>query len=117
MLAALYTNVPSTTFVTVKLTLPVLLGIPVLDTAHRPLALVVHEAVLPPLHVAFTTAFASGPWLLVWTVTVTVAVHEFACIVLARSRSPTCMVGATTVMLWTCVPVAEALSVTVSVTV
>ena len=40
MAACLYPNGVRATFVTVKLTLLVFLGIPVLDTAHRPLALV-----------------------------------------------------------------------------
>jgi hypothetical protein len=37
--------------------------------------LVVHDPVLPPFQVPLTAAFASGPWLLLWTVMVTVAVQ------------------------------------------
>jgi hypothetical protein len=63
LFAGLYANDAFATVVTVNATLPVFLGIPALDTAQRPLALVVQEPVLPPLQVPLTVAVASAPWL------------------------------------------------------
>ena len=63
MSADLYTNVARATFVTVKLTLLVVLGIPDLDIAHWPLVFVVHEPALPLFQEPLTVAFATGPWL------------------------------------------------------
>lgn len=80
--------------VIVKVTLVVLLLIPVFVTEHTPLELVVQVAVpvAPFVHLPVTVAFATNPSDVLCILIVTVAFHFIPESVAERSRSPTCKV-------------------------
>ena len=80
------------TLLTVKVTLPAPLGIPLTFTVHWPLLPVIQEAVplAPLLQVPLTVALATGVWFPLCTLMVTLAVHWLPWRLLAPSRSPIC---------------------------
>jgi hypothetical protein len=105
------------TFPTVNVTLAVFLEIPDSDTVHVPFAIVVHEPVPPILpQEPLTVASGTPLWLLLWTVTVTLAVQVFPCFVLMRSKSPTCIHWLTVTFVGCVAVVAPPLSLTVNIT-
>jgi hypothetical protein len=65
------------------------------EIAHVPLDEVVQLPVAPVLHDPRTTALETLPCVPEWTRIVTRAVHDWLCLVLERSRSPTCICGRT----------------------